>query len=498
MGISRLYKQVCVRSQAYLIYRSCSTVSQMEELPKEKTVQLRNKYIGEACQVFFADNPLKITKASGQYMFDEKGNKYLDCINNVCHVGHCHPEVVEAGYRQMKTLNTNSRFLHDNIVRLAEQISATLPEELNVVYYVNSGSEANDLALRLAKHYTKNTEFITLDHAYHGHVISIIDISPYKLRVQKDGVQTCPTHVYVAPCPDRYRGLYMDCDHPGEDLGEKYANEVRDICKVILGRGKNVACFIAESMQSCGGQVVYPPGYLKQVYRHVRAAGGVCIADEVQVGFGRAGSHFWTFQTQGVVPDIVTMGKPMGNGHPVAAVVTTKKISAAFKQSGMTYFNTYGGNPVSCAIALSVLNVIQKENLQTNALETGNYLLQRGRELMSKHDMIGDCRGLGLFLGFDLVRDRKTREPAYNEAQYVLKRMKEDFNILMSSDGPYDNILKMKPPMCFSKENCDQVISALDKILSGMGDRKFEPSHRWSVVDVFRPASGAMNLKAAL
>ncbi|XP_052781203.1 alanine--glyoxylate aminotransferase 2-like isoform X1 [Mya arenaria] len=470
----------------------------MEELSKDKTAKLRDKFIGEACQLFFASDPLKITKAKGQYMYDENGNQYLDCINNVCHVGHCHKDVVEAGYHQMKKLNTNSRFLHDNIGRLAEKITATMPEELCVVYLCNSGSEANDLALRLARHYTKNTEMITMDHAYHGHIMSCIDISPYKLKVQRDGVHTCPSNVYVAPCPDTYRGKFVDCDYPGEDLGKLYADEVRDICKVVHAKGRGVCGFIAESMQSCGGQIVFPPGYLQKVYSHVRAAGGVCIADEVQVGFGRVGSHFWAFQTQGVIPDIVTMGKPMGNGHPVSAVVTTKAISAAFKDCGMTYFNTFGGNPVSCAIALSVLDVIEREHLQKNALEVGNYLMARGSALMEKHEMIGNIRGFGLFVGFDLVRNRKTREPATEEAKFVVQRMKSDYKVLLSTDGPYDNVLKFKPPMCFTKQNVDDVIRDLDNLLGEIPQHKFEPSHRWTVVDASPLGSRVMLLKSSL
>lgn len=329
----------------------------MDTLPKHETVLLRNKHIGGACQLFFTSDPLKIVRASGQYMYDEEGHQYLDCINNVCHVGHSHPAVVEAGYKQMKELNTNNRYLHDNIVKLAQRLTATFPEKLCHVYMCNSGSEANDLALRLARHYTKGIDVITLDHAYHGHVTSTMDISPYKLKTNIDGMHPMPTHVHVAPCPDTYRGKYRDNQYHGQDLGKKYADEVKDLIDGVQAKGRQVSCFIAESMQSCGGQIVYPPGYLKRIYSDIHEAGGVCIADEVQVGFGRVGSHFWAFEPQGVVPDIVTMGKPMGNGHPVSAVVTTEEISEAFKQSGMKYFNTFGGNPVSCAVSLAVLDV---------------------------------------------------------------------------------------------------------------------------------------------
>lgn len=449
-------------------------------LPKHETVSLRKKHIGEACQLFFASDPLKIVRASGQYMYDEAGNQYLDCINNVCHVGHSHPTVVEAGHEQMKVLNTNNRYLHDNILKLAQRITATLPEKLCHVYMCNSGSEANDLALRLARHYTKATEVITLDHAYHGHVTSAMDISPYKLKTNVDGMHPIPPYVYVAPCPDTYRGKYKDCDYPGEDLGKKYADDIKDIIGVIESKGRHVSCFIAESMQSCGGQIVYPPGYLQRLYSYVHKAGGVCIADEVQVGFGRVGSHFWAFEPQGVVPDIITMGKPMGNGHPVSAVVTTEEISEAFKHSGMKYFNTFGGNPVSCAIALAVLDVMEAENLQQNALEIGDYLIQETTKMMKDFDMIGDVRGHGLFLGIDLVRDRKTREPATEEAQQIVSRMMKEHRIIVSSDGPYDNVLKLKPPMCFTKENCDLFLTKLGALLTDLKGKPFPSSSKWT------------------
>lgn len=450
--------------------------------------------------MFFASDPLKIVQALGQYMYDEEENKYLDCINNVCHVGHCHPTVVEAGYQQMKQLNTNNRYLHDNILKLARKLTATFPEKLCHVYMCNSGSEANDLALRLARHYTKGTDIITLDHAYHGHVNSTMDISPYKLKTNVDGMHPMPSHVHVAPCPDVYRGKYTDCKYPNEDLGQKYADDVKDILESIAAKDRKVSCYIAESMQSCGGQIVYPPGYLEKIYSYVHEAGGVCIADEVQVGFGRVGSHFWAFEPQGVVPDIVTMGKPMGNGHPVSAVVTTEEISLAFKQSGMKYFNTFGGNPVSCAIALAVMDVMEKEKLQQNALEVGEYLMDEAKKMMNDYEMIGDVRGLGLFVGIDLVRNRATREPATEETQEIVSRMKAEHHIIVSSDGPYDNVLKLKPPMCFTKENCDLFLTKLGVLLNDLKGKVFTPSINWTDHDTSESWQGprALQMKANL
>ncbi|ESO11579.1 hypothetical protein HELRODRAFT_108850, partial [Helobdella robusta] len=307
-------------------------------LSKAETISLRNKHIGSSCQLFFRSNPLKIVKGRGQYLFDEKGDQYLDCINNVAHVGHSHAAVVEAGSKQMAELNTNNRFLHDNIVRLAQKLVSTLPSKLSVCFFVNSGSEANDLALRLARAHTRNKDAIVLDHAYHGHVISAMDLSPYKFNHK--GVKK--SWVHVVPTPDVYRGKYTDQSHPDYDLGKLYADEVRQVLERLPSEGRRVAAFFAESLQSCGGQILPPKNYLKYVYQYVRDAGGVCVADEVQTGFGRVGSHWWAFQLQGedVIPDIVTMGKPMGNGHPVSAVVTTEEIARSFHRNAPEYCNT--------------------------------------------------------------------------------------------------------------------------------------------------------------
>ncbi|XP_041052572.1 ethanolamine-phosphate phospho-lyase isoform X3 [Carcharodon carcharias] len=364
----------------------------------------------------------------------------------------------------MELLNTNSRFLHDNLVQYANQLTATLHPKLSVCYFVNSGSEANDLALRLARQYTGHHDIITLDHAYHGHITSLIDISPYKFHELPSGSQK--EFVHVAPSPDIYRGKYRE-DHP--DPASAYANEVNLLIQEAQKKGRKMAAFIAESMQSCGGQIIPPPGYFQKVAQYLHNVGGVFIADEVQVGFGRVGKYFWAFQLQGedFVPDIVTMGKPIGNGHPMSCVVTTKEIAEAFGASGLEYFNTFGGNPVSCAIGLAVLNVIEKEDLRGNATKVGNYLMDLLKEQQAKHQLIGDIRGVGLFIGIDLVKDRKKRTPAMAEAQYIIYRLKEQ-NVLLSADGPHRNILKFKPPMCFTMENAKFVVEKIDGILSDL------------------------------
>ncbi|XP_003242757.1 alanine--glyoxylate aminotransferase 2-like isoform X1 [Acyrthosiphon pisum] len=448
-----------------------------KKLTFTETIDLRNKYIGKSCELFYKKNPLKIIRGQAQYLYDQDGREYLDCINNVAHVGHCHPDVVRAGIEQMQQLNTNSRFLHDNLVVCAEKLVSKMPESLSVCFFVNSGSEANDLALRLARQHTGNTDVITLDHAYHGHLTSLIDISPYKLNLP--GAPKKPDHVHIAPVPDIYRGKIRADDHPDEDMGKLYALEVKKIIdeNVIGQRGQQVCAFIAESLQSCGGQIILPHNYLRDVYTYVREAGGVCIADEVQVGFGRSGTHYWAFEIDGpdVLPDIVTIGKPMGNGHPVAAVITTEAVARSFEATGIQYFNTYGGNPVSCAIAIAVMTAVDEEQLVDNAKDVGGYLLSELENMQRRFpDVIGDVRGVGLFVGVELIKDPKTKTPATAETRDVVDRMKNEFRILVSSDGPDVNVIKLKPPMVFSRANADRFLKAFKTLISEIRTQRFQ------------------------
>ncbi|CRK87381.1 CLUMA_CG001183, isoform A [Clunio marinus] len=437
-----------------------------EQMSKSETIELRNKIIGKSCQLFYKNDPLKIVRGKGQFMYDEEGTRYLDCINNVATVGHCHPKVVQAGSSQMSVISTNNRFLHDELIKCAQNLIERMPHDsLSVCFFVNSGSEANDLALRLARAHTQQKDIITLDHAYHGHIISCMEISPYKFNRPGNIDVKKPDFVHVASCPDVYRGKYRNIDHPNSKLSDLYANDVKKIIETIQQNDKGVSAFIAESLQSCGGQIFAPVGYFEKVYEAVRKAGGVCIADEVQVGFGRVGTHYWAFETQNVVPDIVTVAKPMGNGHPVGAVVTTKQIADSFAKTGVQYFNTYGGNPVSCAIANAVMQVIDEEKLQENCLVVGNYLLEKAGDLMKDFELIGDVRGMGLFFGIELVTDRKLRTPATEEANFIVDRMKNVHKILVSSDGPDDNVVKLKPPMVFDKENVDEFIAGFKECL---------------------------------
>jgi 4-aminobutyrate aminotransferase-like enzyme len=423
----------------------------------EATLHARQARIGRNLSISYRQ-PIKVVRGLAQYLYDEGGRAYLDGVNNVAHVGHCHPAVVAAGQRQMAVLNTNTRYLHDAINEYARRLAATLPPALSVFFFVNSGSEANDLALRLARTATGRQDVITVDVAYHGHTQALIEVSPYKH--DGPGGQGRPAYVQKVIMPDPYRGPYLGY---GAACGRQYAGHVQQAVQQIQAQGRSVAAFICESVLGCGGQIVFPDGYMAEAFRHVRAAGGICIADEVQVGFGRVGSHFWGFQTQGVTPDIVTMGKPAGNGHPLAVVATTPEIADRFA-NGMEYFNTFGGNPVSCAIGLAVLDVIEQEGLQANALDAGNYLMAGLRDLQARHPLIGDVRGLGLYIGAELVLDPETMEPAGDHASYISNRMR-DYGVLISTDGPFHNVLKLKPPIIFRRADADHLLWALGEVL---------------------------------
>ncbi len=416
----------------------------------------RGRHMGKSLSISYR-KPLKIVKGSGQYLYDHEGRQYLDCVNNVCHVGHSHPAVARAGMEQSLILNTNTRYLHDGLVDYLEALLSHFPEPLDTCFLVCSGSEANELALRLAYAHTGARDVIAVRGAYHGNTQTLVDISSYKH--DGPGGKGAPGWVHVVPLPDGYRGEYKGL---GSETGAAYAGMVTEELDRMAERGTWPAAFICESLPGCGGQIVLPDGYLENVYSSVRKYGGVNIADEVQTGFGRVGSHFWGFELQEVVPDIVTLGKPIGNGHPIGAVVTTSEIAASFS-NGMEYFNTFGGNPVSCAIGKAVLDVIEQEGLQSHACQTGEYLLARLAALKEKHPVIGDVRGKGLFLGLELVRDRVSLEPAPADADYIVNRLRE-LGFLLSTDGPFHNVLKIKPPLPFTVSNADQLADALDGI----------------------------------
>ena len=418
----------------------------------------RAALVGTSVRTSYRDS-LRIVRGWKQYLYDDEGRRFLDAYNNVPHVGHCHPRVVEAAARQMAVLNTNTRYLHDGREAYAERLTAALPPSLEVCFLVSSASEANELAIRLAREFTGHTDMLVLEAAYHGNTTTLIDVSPYKHG--GPGGHGTPEWVHVAPLADDYRGRYKRND---PDAGARYARDLAEQVGAVGARGRRLAAFIAESCPSVGGQIIFPPGYLPGVYDAVRAAGGVCIADEVQTGLGRIGTHFWAFEAQGVVPDIVVLGKPLGNGHPLAAVVTTRAIADAF-DNGMEYFSTFGGNTVSCAVGTAVLDVVRDEGLQAHAARVGERLLDGLRAMMARHPLIGDVRGSGFFLGVELVRDRATLEPAAEEADYIVNRMREE-GILLGTDGPLHNVLKIRPPMPFDEGNADRLLQTLDRVLA--------------------------------
>ncbi len=426
-------------------------------------ISYRKKHLGKTLSLSYQE-PLKMVRGQGAYLFNEQGVPYLDMVNNVCHVGHCHPKVVAAGQAQLAKLNTNTRYLHDNIVNYSNKLLATMPAELSVCMLVNSGSEANELAFRLARCYTKSKELLVVDGAYHGNTSACIEASPYKF--DGPGGEGAQPYVHKVTLPDPYRGEFLG---NSPETTQSYVHSVTQVLKKLNNTGKKPSAFICESLQGVAGQIIMPDGYLSAVYQQVRAAGGVCIADEVQVGFGRVGSHMWAFETQDVVPDIVTLGKPIGNGHPMAAVITTQAIADAFV-TGMEYFNTFGGNPVSCAIGMAVLDVIEQEKLQAHALTTGNYFQDKLIELQQDFSLIGDVRGLGLFIGVELVEDRITKEPATKKTSWLVEFFKQH-HILLSTEGAFYNILKIKPPMAFTRTDTDKFIKVFKMALTELSKK---------------------------
>src|ERR1700730_15649495 len=413
----------------------------------QETVTARRELLGKNLSISY-DKPLKIVRGCMQHLYDETGSAFLDFYNNVPLVGHSHPRVMQAVQKQIALLNTNTRYVHDLVNRYAERLTQHLPEPLRVCFFVNSGSEANELALRLARTHTKREDVLVLEHAYHGNTSTLIDISPYKF--DRPGGNGRKPWVHVACMPDDFRGKYRRED---PQAGTKYAAHVGEILDDMSKQGRAPAAYIAETLPSVGGQIVFPPKYLEQVYNRVHGAGGLCIADEVQVGFGRLGTHFWGFETQNVLPDIMVLGKPIGNGFPLAAVITSREIARSF-DNGMEFFSTFGGNPVACAAGLAVLNAVEEENLQERALGVGNYLKESLLSVKGQHPIIGDVRGSGLFLGVDLVLDPVTRSAATAQAAYVVNRLCER-GIPTGTDGPFNNVVKLPPPLIISERDVD-------------------------------------------
>ena len=428
-----------------------------QPVDKAQVLNSRQQHFGSNLKLSY-DDPIMLLRGWRHHLFDEWGRPYLDAYNNVPHVGHAHPRIQAVAADQLLRMNSNTRYLHPAQTAFAEKLLSKLPDSLSICYFVNSGSEANELALRLARAYTKGKNMVTPDHGYHGNTTGAIDISAYKFNA-RGGVG--PTDwVHLIDVADDYQGRYKKDD---ADRAEKYAAQVDTALASISDRGGKLAGFIAETFPSVGGQIIPPAGYLAAVYQRIRAAGGVCIADEVQTGLGRLGHYYFGFEQQQVTPDIVVLGKPIGNGHPIGVVVTTAAIAAKFAQ-GPEYFSTFGGSTLSCRIGKEVLDIVDDERLMENARYMGDQLLDGLRQLKLKYPIIGDVRGVGLFIGVELVEDPDTQKPATDIARYVLNRLREH-RILMGSEGPHDNILKIRPPLTIEADDIDMILTVLDKVL---------------------------------
>ncbi|NNJ89774.1 MAG: aminotransferase class III-fold pyridoxal phosphate-dependent enzyme, partial [Eudoraea sp.] len=407
--------------------------------PTKTTILLgnRKKHFGINLSLSYT-NPIHMQGAAFQYMYDSKGNTFLDAYNNIMIAGHCHPHVVKAGQRAMAQLNTNTRYLYDALEKYSTALLEKFPPALNKVFFVNSGSEASDLAIRMAKYHTRHKNVMVMEHGYHGHTNTGINISAYKYQATKGIGQQ--TETIETPLPKVFGSKWTDDGSAGAEFSK------RTIEQIAENKG-NIAAFIAEPIVGCGGQVPLAKGYLQAVYPKIREQGGLCISDEVQVGFGRLGDVFWGYELHGVIPDIVIIGKPMGNGHPIGAVITTEEVMGSFEK-GPEFFSSFGGNPVSCAIGLSVLEVIEEEGLMEHAKITGDYLKDELWGLQKSHSVIGDVRGYGLFLGLELNGSKG--EPL-TELAFVLKNKLRENHILVSTDGPNENVIKIKPPLSFNR-----------------------------------------------
>lgn len=425
----------------------------------EDVLRLRQQYLNPGLFLYYK-KPIMIVEGSMQYVWDHSGKRYLDGLGGIVtvSVGHCHPHVVAAANRQNEVLqHSTTIYLQPNIALYAEKLAAKMPGDLKVCYFVNSGSEANDLALLMARLYTENYDVIALRNGYHGGNSSGMALTAHS-SWKFNTPHSFGVHHAVAPYP--YRGAY---GHDDPDAGRKYADDVKSL--IDYATPGKVAAFIAESIQGVGGFVSYPDGYLKHAYEHVRAAGGVCIADEVQTGFGRTGTHFWGFETQEVIPDIVTLAKGIGNGAPLAAVITTSKIAAVMTQK--VHFNTFGGNPVVSAVGKAVLEVIEHENLQENALKIGTHILDGLQKLKAKHKVIGDVRGQGLMLGIEFVKDQATKQPGREECAQAVENARE-LGLLLGKGGLWGQTIRFAPPMCITKADADFLLAVLDEAIGSI------------------------------
>lgn len=420
-----------------------------------RVLRRRERAFGPGSLLFYS-NPVHVVRASGVWLYDPQGNAYLDAYNNVPHVGHCHPHVIEAVTRQIKTLNIHTRYLADAVYDYTDALLDLFPPGLSNVVLTCTGTEAVDLAMQVAKSVTGRTGFIVTRFAYHGNNAAASSISPALGRSVPIGCD-----VRLADAPDGYR-------NPDVEIADYFADSVERAIDDLQRHGTRLAGMIVDSSFSSDGVFSDPPGFLAKAVERVRSAGGLYIADEVQPGFGRTGTEMWGFERHGVTPDLVVMGKAMGNGLPIGAVVARPDTLDCYVKD-IGYFNTFGGNPVCCAAALAVLEVIEREDLMSNARDVGRYLKDGIKGLSGRHEQIGDVRGCGFIIGMDVVNDRTSKVPDTIEARRIMDGMRER-RVLTSAAGEAGNILKIRPPMPFSRENANQFLEVLDEVLSSRRD----------------------------
>lgn len=427
-----------------------------ERMDAASLLRRRDDVFAEVQEHYF-DEPPVMVRGWREHLIDADGRVYLDALNNVTSIGHGHPRLVDAVARQWSLLNTNSRFHHPAVVEFSERLAALLPDPLDTVFLVNSGSEALDLALRLARAYTGRPDIVAMREAYHGWTF-LSDAVSTSTADNPDALETRPDWVHTVAAPNTFRGQY------GPAEAHRYADDAVAAIDALAGAGTPAGAFLSETFYGNAGGMVLPDGYLSAVYTAVRAHGGVAVADEVQVGYGRLGDWFWGFEQQGVVPDVVAVAKAMGNGHPLGAVITRRDIADAYRRGGY-FFSSTGGSPVSSVVGLTVLDVLRDEGLQQNAREVGGYLKARLEALGQRYPLLGTVHGSGLYLGPEFVRDRTTWEPATEETAAICDRLRT-LGVIAQPTGDHQNILKIKPPLCFTRESADQLVEALDRVLS--------------------------------
>ncbi len=457
-GAERMYKalrRACATPVSVAVTDFSASSSDKEDL--QSLIERRRERLGPTLELSY-DNPIHVVRGEGVWLIDSTGRSFLDVYNNVPSVGHCHPTVVQALARQAATLNTNTRYIYKSVIEYADRLTATMPGDLSVCMFVCSGSEANDLAWRLAKAHTGNAGGIVMEDAYHGTTDIVYELSPADYGDDK-GRKLAP-FIATVPAPDGYRGQFRRDD---PRYVERYVACFDDAIASLDAQGFEPAAYYLDLVLCSNGIMIPPPGYLSGAFEKVRRAGGLCVADEVQSGFGRTGDHLWGFEAHGVIPDIVTLGKPIGNGISMAAVVTTPAIVASLMKE-TDFFSTTGGNPVSCAVGLAVLDVLEEEGLQQNAARVGAMLRSQIEKLAEQHHLIGEVRGAGLFIGVELVRDRSTLEPADKETSLIVNRMRE-LGVLVGVEGPFSNVLKIRPPLVFDENHARQFTDTLDQVL---------------------------------